>query len=290
MIYLIICGTVLVLSRTRSELLKLSSLDSRSPTMSLSKKSPVTERALKVLEAVAGVDEPLTLNELAAATGLPKPTTHRLATLLEELGFAQRTMDGRRYAIGYRLAALGLEAARHSTQWGPRRALLTQLVADIGETCNITVLDGAELIYLDRVESSWPLQFRLSVGSRVPLHCTASGKLFLALAPQAFRAMLFQAKPLKAFTSKTITDRKKLEADLAKIRATGIGTDNEEFIEGMAAAAVPILDNSGSICATIAVHGPVARLPLERAIALTPALKRAAEAISMSYSPPRDSQ
>ena len=86
-------------------------------------------------------------------------------------------MDGKRYQIGYRLTALAIDAMRHSFQLAPRRAILSGLVGEIRETCNVTMLDGAQLIYLDRVESDWPLQIRLNVGSRVPLHCTASGKL-----------------------------------------------------------------------------------------------------------------
>lgn len=243
----------------------------------------VSERALLLLEVIAKADEPPTLNELMAAIRLPKATTHRFVTMLERLGFARRTMDGKRYEIGFRLSALALETMRHSFQIAPRRAVLAGLVAEIGETCNITMLDGAELIYLDRVESDWPLQIRLSVGSRVPLHCTASGKLFLSLAPASLRKTLLHALPLKQHTPRTIIDPFALEAELDKIRTTKFATDNEEFIEGMTAAAVPVLDSKGNICATVAVHGPTARLPLSRAAALVPALRKAARAIEQSF-------
>jgi DNA-binding IclR family transcriptional regulator len=240
-------------------------------------------RALAVLELIAGSEEPLSLSELIAATHWPKATVHRFAVLLEQLGFAQRTLDGKRYAIGPRLSQLAANAMRHSLQWGPRRAILTALVSEIGETCNITVLDGNELIYLDRVESAWPLQIRLNVGSRVPLHCTASGKLFLSLSPPALRQSLIAAASLKKYTSRTITDPVRLTHEIERIKETGIGSDDEEFIEGMAAAAVPVLDQKGRICATVAVHGPVGRLSLERAVALAPALKRAADKVAQTY-------
>jgi DNA-binding IclR family transcriptional regulator len=243
----------------------------------------VSERALLLLEIIAKAEEPPTLGELMASLELPKATTHRFAALLERLGFVQRTMDGKRYAIGPRLSALAMDTMRHSFQLAPRRAILAGLVRAIGETCNITMLDGTELIYLDRVESDWPLQIRLKIGSRVPLHCTASGKLFLSLAPVSLRQALFVAGPLHRHTPHTIVEPAKLEAELDKIRGTGIGIDNEEFIEGMTAVAVPVLDSKGIICATVAVHGPTIRLPLPRAIGLAPALLQAARAIEATF-------
>lgn len=249
--------------------------------------SAVSERALLMLEIIAKAEEAPTLNELMALTQLPKATAHRFAALLEQLGFVQRTMDGRRYQIGHRLMTMATDAMRHAFQIAPRRAILTALVSEIGETCNITMLDGMQLIYLDRVESDWPLQYRLKTGSHVPLHCTASGKLFLSLAPPSLRHALFGAGSLEQFTPATITSPRKLEAALEKIRHTEIGTDNEEFIEGMSAVAVPIMDSKGRICATVAVHGPSGRLPLERAIALAPTLKKAAQEIELTLQTPQ---
>lgn len=254
--------------------------------MSVQTTSSVSERALLLLEIIAKAEEPPTLNELMALLQLPKATTHRFITLLETLGFAQRTRDGKRYEIGYRLTSLATDAMRHAFQLAPRRVILSALVSEISETCNITMLDGARLVYLDRVESDWPLQIRLEIGSHVPLHCTASGKLFLALAPPALRRAVLGTGPLERHTPQTITSPDKLEIEIEKIRQTRIGVDNEEFIEGMSAAAVPVLDSKGHICATVAVHGPTGRLPLARAIALTPALKKAAAAIEKTFYSP----
>ncbi len=243
----------------------------------------VSERALLLLEIIAKAEEPPTLNDLIAQLELPKATTHRFIVLLEKLGFAQRTLDGRRYEIGHRLTALAIDAMRHSFQLTPRRAILSALVSEIRETCNITMLEGDNLIYLDRVESDWPLQIHLKVGSRVPLHCTASGKLFLALTPPSLSRVLFTSRALQKHTPRTITSPDALEKELEKIRKTHVGTDNEEFIEGMTAAAVPVMDSKGRICATVAVHGPSSRLPLARAVALVPALKKAADAIEQTF-------
>jgi DNA-binding IclR family transcriptional regulator len=250
--------------------------------MSTQTTTSVSERALLLLETIARSEEPPTLNELMAAIGLPKATTHRFVALLERLGFVQRSTDGRHYEVGGRLLALSLEGMRRSFDLAPRRVILSALVKEIGETCNITMLDGERLIYLDRVESDWPLQFRLTVGSRVPLHCTASGKLFLSLSPVSLRKALFRTQPFQRYTARTLTTTEQLEAELTRIRQSGVGTDNEEFMEGMAATAVPIRDSRGRICATVAVHGPITRLPLTRALALVPALKKAAKALEQT--------
>lgn len=250
--------------------------------MSVQATSSVSERALLLLEIIAKADTPLTLNELMVAIELPKATTHRFVALLEQLEFVQRTADGRRFEIGHRLTSLALDAMCHAFQLAPRRVLLSALVKETGETCNITMLDGDHLIYLDRVESDWPLQFRLKIGSHVPLHCTASGKLFLALGPPSLRKALFRTQPLQRYTPQTLTIAAKLEPELDVIRKTGIGTDREEFMDGMTAAAVPVYDTKGRIFATVAVHGPSTRLPLSRAVSLAPALKRVARAIEQT--------
>jgi DNA-binding IclR family transcriptional regulator len=250
--------------------------------MSTETTTSVSERALLLLETIAKSEEPPTLNELMAAIRLPKATTHRFVALLERLGFVQRASDGRRYEVGHRLLALSLEGMRRSFDLAPRRVILSALVKEIGETCNITMLDGERLVYLDRAESDWPLQFRLSVGSHVPLHCTASGKLFLSLGPTSLRKALFRTQPFQRYTARTLTTTEQLEAELTRIRQTGVGTDNEEFMEGMAATAVPVHDSRGRICATVAVHGPITRLPLSRALALVPALRKAAKSLEQT--------
>jgi IclR family acetate operon transcriptional repressor len=256
--------------------------------MSRFKTSAVSERALHLLEIIANASPPPTLRDLTDGIELPKATTHRFVSLLEKLGFVQRTLDGRHYHVGQRLTTLALDAMRNSFSMAPRRAILTSLVREIGETCNIAMLDGSEMIYIDRVESNWPLQIRLGVGSRIPLYCTASGKLFLSLMPRPLQRSLLGSRPLQQHTARTIVDPATLQATLETIRETEVGTDNEEFIEGMTAAAVPVFDQHGTICATVAVHGPTARLPLQRAIELAPALKKAADQIAQTFVPTGD--
>ena len=146
----------------------------------------------------------------------------------------------------------------------------------IGETCNISVPDGLAMIYWDRVETEWPLKVQLPVGSRVPLYCTASGKLFLASLPPGRRRQLLARLDLQRRTPNTIADAAALEAALETIARSQMGTDNEEFIEGMIAIAVPIAEKSGRLFATLSFHAPVVRMSLEEAVGHADVLREAA--------------
>jgi len=161
--------------------------------------------------------------------------------------------------------------------------ILQGLVAEIGETCNLTMLDGPEVVYLDRVESAWPLRVTLHPGSRVPLHCTASGKLLLALLPTPRRKRLLASLTLDRHTENTLTDARKLESELTRIRRAGSSVDDQEFMTGLVCVAAPVALPSGRVVASVAVHAPVARMPLARALTHLPALKRAAAAIGATF-------
>jgi DNA-binding IclR family transcriptional regulator len=164
-----------------------------------------------------------------------------------------------------------------------RRAILQRIADETEETCNLTAVDGIDVVYLDRVESRWPLRVDLSPGSRVPLYCSASGKLFLSRLPPAKRRTLLQSLPLKAYTERTFVDVDGLEAELDRIRATGVGTDNEEYLAGLVCVAVPVVDRSDRHIATIALQAPSVRFPLERAMECVPLLRRAAGTMAATF-------
>ncbi len=242
--------------------------------------SSATLRAIAVLETIVRADRPVSLTEVMTDVDLPKPTAYRILTLLEHSGLLLREPGGKRYIAGARLARLGVEVLMNSSVRGSRHAILQRLVDDLGETCNFTTLDGSEVVYLDRVETASPLRVNLQPGSHVPLHCTASGKLFLAMLPGAQRGKLLDHLPLASFTENTITERARLEQALARIRRDRVSTDDEEYLAGLVCVAVPVSAPDGRACASVAVHAPVARMPLARALEHVPTLRRAAEALT----------
>ena len=237
---------------------------------------PTNMRLLAILEAVARHGSPVTPTEINVLMGLPKPTIHRLFATLEEERFLQREIDGRSYSPGPRMNRLAVETVSAVRVRGARLAVMERLAAEIGETCNLAIPDRDAMIYLDRVETHWPLRIQLPIGTRVPLHATASGKMYLSsLDPDRLERYLGNVD-LAPRTEATVTDAEALRTAIERVREAGHATDDEEFMEGMVAVAVPILDRQGSLFATLSVHAPTQRMSLERALTHLAALKKAA--------------
>lgn len=234
-------------------------------------------RALGILETVALSGRPVALADITEALSIPKGTAHRLCSQLVEMGFLARDVDGRSYGVGKALCQLALNTLSHRSVQSLRHQVLMELVQHVQETCNFTTLDGDQIIYLDRVEAQWPLRLTLEVGSHVPLHCTASGKLLLAHTPAPELDLLLKHLRLKPSTPHSITNSQDLEQECRLIREQGYSTDREEFIMGLIAVAVPVKDSNQTVRAAIAMHAPTARMSIDRAIELIPHLKLAAK-------------
>lgn len=247
------------------------------------KQRPATERALALLEAAASAGRPATLKELETMCGLPTATTFRLCGRLQEQGYLMRDADPRRFTVGPRLMRLGLEIVRAAGPANARRNVLAELVEAIGETCNLTCPSRGEVLYLDRVETKWPLRMALEPGSRVPIHCTASGKLFLAHMPGAQRDRVLAEAPLARHAPNTIVTTKALLQDLKKIVRRGYSADNEEFLAGLVAVAVPVHDNDGRVVAAVACHAPEARMSLAKLLQKRPLLEAAAARMAETF-------
>ncbi len=243
-----------------------------------------TLRAVDIVERVARAQQSVSLDEITRESRLPKATVHRMLRLLEQAGLLRRELAAKRYCVGPRLSSLALDVLTASPPHARRHAILGRLVEQIGETCNLTVRDGAEVVYVDRVETSSPVRLNMEAGSRVPLHCTASGKLFLSQLSQPDLRDLIGTGPLRRYTARTITDVAALERELKRIREDRIGMDVSEFLEGSVCLAVPVLDPKGRVCAAVAVHGPAPRMSLKTGIAYLPALRKAAKAIEATLS------
>jgi IclR family transcriptional regulator, acetate operon repressor len=265
-----------------------------------------TLRLFALLEVMAERDQLFSLQGLVDETGLPKPTLHRMLQLLEGAGLLQREGDGRHYSTGVRLRRLAENLMLNSTYHGARHAVLRHLVEELGESCNITALSGNEVIYLDRVETAAPLRFYLHPGSRVPAHCSASGKLLLSQMTPAQRQRLLSHAPLESYTSRTLTKLETLEREFKRVARDGYALDNEEFLPGLLCVAVlvpviadhplaryarcpprgPSAPSGGRAAPTgrsnlcVAVQAPMVRVNKERALGMLPALRRAAAALA----------
>ncbi|MGQ9371322.1 IclR family transcriptional regulator [Azospirillum sp. ST 5-10] len=238
---------------------------------------PATDRMLAVLEMVAGAGRAVAVRDVADALDLPKPTAHRLVNALLERSLLARAVDRRAVTVGPKLTDLALDILRATMAQAPARTVLRALAHELGETCNIGVLEGGEVVYLDRVEAEGsPLRLNFGVGSRVPLHCTAMGKLFLATMPPAVRRRIVEGVRLEAHTAHTLSDPAALRAELARVAGRGWSVDDEEYIVGVFCLAVPVADAAGRTVAALAAQAPKARLSLDRLDEVLPRLRRAA--------------
>ena len=224
------------------------------------------ERAFDILERMADAGGEVTLTELVRRTGLPMPTIHRVMRTLVDRGYV-RQAPSRRYALAPRLIRLGEGASRLLNVWV--RPHLEQLVDALGETANMALLDGDQVVYVAQAPSHHSMRTFTEVGRRVLPHCTGVGKALLAqLDPAEARAIVLRTG-MPAQTPRTITDPDRLLRELARVRRRGYATDSGEQEVGVQCIAVPVLDAPAPTA--ISISGPEARLTppvAERAVPL----------------------
>jgi IclR family acetate operon transcriptional repressor len=245
-------------------------------------------RAFAVLEQVVAAPTAMSLDDITQAMELPKPTVFRILNMLHTANLLRREQIGKRYTVGPRLTAFAADLWRNASLRNQWHRALEIAVKETGESCNLTLLEGNEVLYLDRVETSHPLRMHLESGIRVPLHCTASGKLLLSGMPVAKVKLLLGEEPYKAYTKATITSFAALEAELKKVRKSQVGTHDGELFADSVAIAVPVADARGRIYAAVALHAPSSRVSLKSTMRFLPSLRRAAESISSTMLPDAD--
>jgi len=236
-------------------------------------------KGVTVLSAILNAERPPSLNDLADATGLPRQTVFRVIKQLEDTQLIARAPDGEKYLVGPNLMALATDALSAYAHTLPVRTILSGLVNEIGETCNLGIFDRDGIVYIERVECAWPLRLQISVGSRVPLHATAIGKLLMAHLPSRTRKRILANVPMPRFTENTLTDPKSLETQFKQIRRQGYACNNEENTLGLIGIAVPVFDAKGRAVAGLSVHAPAARMSVKTAVTHLDRLRGAARRI-----------
>lgn len=249
----------------------------------------VTGKAFMILELIARSPHPISTAEMIRITGLTNPTTHRVVNMLVEMGFLERDASDLGFIEGPSLITLSHHALVTSAPRSLRHAILQEIAIETGETCNYGILSGSEVIYLDRVESKWPLGLRFAAGSRVPSHCTAIGKLMLGFRSDADLRNIAETRPLTAYTEATMTNPDDLIKAVRKVRLDGIGTDNQEFMHGVVCVAVPVIGEQGNCLGCISVSAPEARMTLNQMLGFVPRMKEAAGAFTRTFRSDPDS-
>jgi IclR family pca regulon transcriptional regulator len=212
-------------------------------------------RALSILELFSDKRPSASVSEVAELTGLNRATCYRFCQTLRQLGYLEELGD-RRFRPG--LKAVSLAHSALSSRELPELALpyLRRLREDTNETVNMGLLDGTEVVYVARVLSDHLIALRLYVGSRLPAYASSLGRAQLAFLPEDEAADIIDRSDLKRLTDHTIIDRRRLMAELKRIRSQGYALNNQEIADGLRGVAAPVLAASGRPIAAINVSVP----------------------------------
>ena len=244
------------------------------------------ERGLAILSTFGGSGRAtLGVSELSRALDLSRSTTHRYIVTLTSLGYLRQDADSRRYRLGPRVLDLGFAALNSMGMRELSVAHLQRLSDETGFTVNMAILDGIDVVYIERCRTSRSgqreIDLNLHVGSRLPAYCTALGKALLAHVPKPGLDELLSRMVLEARGPNTITRKTALRAELARIRACGFAVNDEELAYGLRSVAAPIRNRSGEVTAALnlAVHRTMLSTEdlVER---YAPSVQRTAAAIS----------
>ena len=239
----------------------------------------VLDRSLTLLDLVASADG-AALTELADRSGMAPSTVHRLLTSLAGHGMVAHDAETGAWTIGLKAFEIGNAFLRFRKLGTISRPFLKQLMESSGETANIGIEDGGDVVFISQVESHAPMRAFFRPGRRGPIHASGIGKAILSTWGDAEIEHLLSTRPLPRFTENTRDTLPKLLADLEVIRTRGWSIDDEEHTLGMCCLAAPIFNEYGEAIAGISVSGPAVRLPDGKLAELGPVVRAAAEGVT----------
>ncbi|TAM75655.1 IclR family transcriptional regulator [bacterium] len=222
------------------------------------------ERTSRILLSFVEGEPLLGVSEIARKLALPKSVVHRALDALVETGLVARDRETSRYRLGPRALELGLAAVGAPDVRTLALPIMQELVRESGETATLSLLVGVERVYVAQVESPQEVRMTVEVGRRYPIYAGASGRAILAYFSQEEVGRYLDRTALDALTPSTITDRKRLERELAKVRAHGYAASSGERDPWAAAVAAPILPSGRRVIGSMSICGPRTRLSTER--------------------------
>lgn len=238
--------------------------------------------ALDILEQFHDNVDELGVTDLSKRLRLHKNNVFRLLATLESRNYIEQNKLTENYRLGLKNLELGQTVIKQMGILRRSRPVLESLAQECNETCYVAVLRDAHVIYLDAVESSYPVRVASRVGTRLPVHCTAAGKVMLANATDTRWQGSQPYGELRRYTPTTITDRFELKKQLEKVAAQGYALEDEELDQEVRGIAAPIRDYTGSVVGALSISGPAMRLGEPRLHdELAPMIERAAEDISL---------
>ncbi len=218
----------------------------------------VIDRMAELLEAITRADRPATLKVLAAETGLHPSTAHRILASAIKHGWVERAAEGR-YRLGITLLRLASRVREHKDIRREALPIMEWLRGEVGETVNLTLREGDEVVYVERVSSHKTIRVEQVIGGRAPLHVTAAGKLFLGCAGKPAFDLYTKRTGLPAYTTHTLTSTRSLWKNISQSVERGCALDNEEAERGVGCIAAPVRDAVARMVAGLSISAPIER-------------------------------
>ena len=223
------------------------------------------DKALYLLEFLSANEQETGITEISKKLHIGLSTVHRILSTLKSRGYVIQNQQTAKYRLGIKLFELGCAVQSTKRLVEVIKPYLRQLSESTNETANLAILEGKEVIYLAKAESSEVLTTNIKMGTRLPAHCTALGKVLLAFISDGEFNSLYKAdEPLSSLTSNSITSLKELKKQLKKIREQGYAIDKEEYKIGVNCFAVPVINKEGTTIAAISITVPASRFKLEK--------------------------
>jgi IclR family transcriptional regulator, KDG regulon repressor len=235
-------------------------------------------KGLQVLEAIASSNRPRGVSDLGRELGMTRSNTHRLLQTLSARGYVRHDPERGLYESTLRLFELGSAVAMRLDVRTVAHPIMQTLARKVDENTILSVRDGHEVLVLDRVEGTRTLRTYTPLGARSPMHSTSPGKLLLAYATADVIDVV--ARALTKFSPRTIANRPRLNAELARIRTQGYAIASSEWHEDVAGVSAPVRRGDGTIVAALTVSGPVVRFKPALIKAYLPHVLSAAHEIS----------
>jgi IclR family transcriptional regulator, KDG regulon repressor len=245
--------------------------------------SQVLDRVVGILDCFTHGEPELSFGEIQSRLNLHKSTLYRLIEAMRSHRILGQAKETGKYHPGLRLFELGTLAVGRLEISECATPALRLLAEETGETAHLCILEGAEVVYVAKVESKQTLRMPSNVGRRNPAYCTGVGKAILAHLTEEEIEDYFKRTPLRSFTKNTIVKRTEIRKQLKEIRARGYSVDDEEISEGLRCVGAPIRDSSGEVIAGISVAGPTLRISEGKIPELGACVVKAANSISEQF-------
>jgi len=234
-------------------------------------------KSVNLLEVLAKNPEPMGVTELGKILGLTKSNTHRILQTWRKLGYVRLNEKAGKYQVSLKIWEIANQVIDKLSLRDVAMPHMRALLEKFNETVHLSILDGFEVIYIEKLNSNQPIQAYSSVGGRAPAYCVATGKAQLACKDDAF--LIKAADDLQKYTKSTITNRESLLKEVQKIRKSGYALNLGEWRSSVCGLAAPIHDRSGVIAA-IGISGPIDRLKKKTLTSYSPEVIAAANSIS----------